>query len=1092
MNNQMDERSKTPVGRAVETRRPWLTLALAAMLLSHSAQAGAPPSPSTRMQTVIEQSAVTGGLLVLIDDTDDGLRSELSRSGRFLVQALVRDPQDVTRARFVKTDRNTYVHLWDGARLPYRDGIVNLIVSAREVDQAEVERVLTPRGVYLGPKGKYVKPVPADVDDWTHFLYGPENNAVSKDTQVAPPKGMQWQCGPEYTRHHELGSSFNAMVSAAGRVFYTIDEGSRIDPLLPARWILYARDGYNGALLWKKSLGDWVNHLNRYKFSSPSWVPRKLVAVGDEVYAPLDANAPVSVLDAATGNVKSTLPGTEGAYEIICRDKILYILAVADPAKQVFNLSEPAGERKLMAVKPADRKILWQVTVPRVTKVTLAVGEKSLFYYDGSCVVAVNRETGATDWTSVPLPCKKDYLTKQAQSPNLVVSSDLVLFSGGDRKMHALQAADGKKIWEADHLESGSASAEDLFVIDGKVWHAKLRSPSKENGPYVSNDLKTGQIVDKFVPDKELYNFHHRCHRAKATINYYLASHTGIEFIDLKAQTIDFNYWTRGACMFGIMPANGLVYAPPTPCGCYSDARLTGLAALTGSSAFSTGKTETRLAKGPAYKKEYTGDAVQPWPVYRHDFERSGARETSLPATLSAGWTTPLGGELTPPIIAGGCVYVAQKDRDAVVALDLKTGRERWRFIAGGRVDSAPTWHAGSLYFGCADGRIYCLDAERGELAWSYLAAPEDRQMVVEDRIESVWPVHGSLLIAKEPASGRMAVWALAGRNMFLDGGLFLSLLDARTGELIKAHVMNDINPETGKDLQLMIKDKGHQIMATRSDLFLRNGDRAFMFNQPFKLDGSRDGITLPHQFKDSKGQWRFYTQYERGFDDLNNYMSMPDQHRRVYPLGGFLNDTGFHRTGWIYGDRKAPVVDVSNGQCVPFGSLLVCDSDKVYAFGRSAADMGWIYTVQWRFYRSDKVPVVEPLTPREKDKNRTRAPVQRFKTDWEFQAPLYALAMAKAGDRLIAAGPPLPVDTSKIDIGDAAKAENVKELQELQDAWEGKLGALLRVMDASSGAQIQELKLDDLPVFDGMALGTNELVVALKSGKVVCLKGTE
>jgi hypothetical protein len=40
-------------------------------------------------------------------------------------------------------------------------------------------------------------------------------------------------------------------VSGGGRIFYIIDEGSRITILTPAKWTLVARDAFNGTVLWK-------------------------------------------------------------------------------------------------------------------------------------------------------------------------------------------------------------------------------------------------------------------------------------------------------------------------------------------------------------------------------------------------------------------------------------------------------------------------------------------------------------------------------------------------------------------------------------------------------------------------------------------------------------------------------------------------------------------------------------------------------------------------------------------------------------------------------------------------------------------------
>jgi len=98
------------------------------------------------------------------------------------------------------------VDILDGARLPYVDSLVNLLVAEDlgKVEMGEVLRVLAPLGVaYIksGPSTsstgsagspqagsgqgqwtKTVKPWPADIDEWRQYLHDADNNAVARDT----------------------------------------------------------------------------------------------------------------------------------------------------------------------------------------------------------------------------------------------------------------------------------------------------------------------------------------------------------------------------------------------------------------------------------------------------------------------------------------------------------------------------------------------------------------------------------------------------------------------------------------------------------------------------------------------------------------------------------------------------------------------------------------------------------------------------------------------------------------------------------------------------------------------------------------------
>ncbi|MEK6228665.1 MAG: PQQ-binding-like beta-propeller repeat protein [Actinomycetota bacterium] len=84
------------------------------------------------------------------------------------------------------------------------------------------------------------------------------------------------------------------------------------------------------------------------------------------------------------------------------------------------------------------------------------------------------------------------------------------------------------------------------------------------------------------------------------------------------------------------------------------------------------------------------------------------------------------------PTIAKGVVYQAYMDFSKcpqdrpgadgfVVAMNAKTGKERWRFKAG-PVESSPVLVNGILYFGSWDNRVYAVKASNGKKVWSFQA----------------------------------------------------------------------------------------------------------------------------------------------------------------------------------------------------------------------------------------------------------------------------------------------------------------------------------------------------------------------------------
>ncbi|MBM4048527.1 MAG: hypothetical protein FJ279_25785, partial [Planctomycetes bacterium] len=118
----------------------------------------------------------------------------------------------------------------------------------------------------------------------------------------------------------------------------------------------------------------------------------------------------------------------------------------------------------------------------------------------------------------------------------------------------------------------------------------------------------------------------------------------------------------------------------------------------------------------------------------------------------------------------------AQRHLRELLALDVATGATKWRRAFPGALDGPPTIVGDRLFLGCRDGHVYALRAADGVLAWRFRAAPQERLTLCSDRMESVWPVSASVLFHNG------LIYAVAGRNSYLDGGLHLYALDPSTG----------------------------------------------------------------------------------------------------------------------------------------------------------------------------------------------------------------------------------------------------------------------------------------------------------------------
>ena len=119
---------------------------------------------------------------------------------------------------------------------------------------------------------------------------------------------------------------------------------------------------------------------------------------------------------------------------------------------------------------------------------------------------------------------------------------------------------------------------------------------------------------------------------------------------------------------------------------------------------------DPRLEKGPAFLQlpaRRTQISDGDWPTYRCDMARSGRARAGLSPNLKPLWSTELSTRGSAPVVVGEMVFVCDVDAHAVCAFDTTSGKERWRFVAGGRVDTPPTLHSGLLLFGSRDGSVY-------------------------------------------------------------------------------------------------------------------------------------------------------------------------------------------------------------------------------------------------------------------------------------------------------------------------------------------------------------------------------------------------
>jgi outer membrane protein assembly factor BamB len=1071
---------------------------------------GQAPAEAGQAAQILKATGVQGGLIVHLGCGDGRLTAALHVSPGYLVQGLDREALNVAKSRAYIQSLGLYgpvsVERLAGNSLPYIDGFANLVVAEQlgDIPMAEVLRILAPNGVAYVKDGaswtKTVKPWPREIDEWTHFFHDATGNPVAHDSVVGPPRQYQWLGGPRWSRHHDHMASMSALVSAGGRLFYIMDEGSRASIQLPAHWFLVARDAFNGTILWQRELPTWNTHKWPLK-SGPAQVTRRLVAVGDKVFVTLGLDAPLAILDAATGRTIRTCDGTANTEEIIVSDGVAFLLVSDAPSKwpeyrqefsYVWDNSNHANrdwawdgqKRHVVAVEVETGRILWKRETA-VAPLTLAADARRVYLHDGERLVALDRNRGEPLWNSEPVARRQPLPV--CFGPRLLVWKDVVVFAGGSRSMTAVAAATGKTLWSAEHPRSGHQSPEDLYVVQNLVWSGDI-AQTASSGVFKGLDPYTGAVVKEFPPDVKIYWFHHRCYPSKATDNYILTSRNGTEFIDPAKETWLTNHWVRGGCIYGILPSNGLMYAPPQSCGCYLESKLNGLSALAPQSPISIrlrqGDEQSRLERGPAYGAAVSDGPSQAtqtdWPTYRHDTQRSGRTGTSVEADLQRLWQADLGGRLSSVVVADGRLFVASIDTHTVHALKADSGERLWSFTAGGRVDSPPTIWQGRVLFGSADGWVYCLRVSDGALAWRFRAAPVDLRMMAYEQIESLWPVHGSVLVRDG------VLYCVAGRSMFLDGGLHLLRLDPATGRKLSETILDDRDPETGANLQSLVT--GLVMPVALPDILSSDGRYVYMRSQRFDLEGTRQQIA-PLPVNEQAGEAA-----------------------HLFCQVGFLDDTYFFRSFWMYGQAMGGGYGswFRAGRLAPSGRIMVFDDDTIYSYARKPEFMVNASVLEYELYAADrqvKPASIQRVVRSEKQINAASKKNSANSSDWELRhtfrpdmlsaadprwsqdrPPVLARAMVLAGRTLFVAGPPDVADEVLAFYKPDDPAVR-RSLLEQEAALENRSGAILLAVSAADGKKLAQYPLDGAPTWDGMAAASGRLYLSTMDGKVLCME---
>jgi len=681
------------------------------------------------------------------------------------------------RVTVEKLPLNPMPYVRDLANLMIIDDLTLLSMKGLTLDEAT--RVLAPGGMLLirknGQWSKIIKARPPEMDEWTHPMHGPDGNLVSDDKTIHFPLGFRFLEGSP------LVSPIASIVSANGRTF-SIEDQCRV----------VARDAYNGLPLWT------AREDCQFSWAGVQTFP-PILTDGMRVYFCQKDN--VIAADAATGQTVLTYPKSKTS-RLLLLDGVLVASDWAG-AGAVDAFAAATGQRKWTVDVRAQYMVAADGTVYLVAP--SAIDKLS----DSNCepiksqkavkrrLVAVDLQTGHERWSrpDTDFTTNSDLYVQEARQGTLVLSFNTKKFE----KLIVLNAMDGTTLWEIKP---------DVMVNGNYIW-APIVGNQLWNGEK-KYELKTGKIIGVLPRIPPIVVQCGGMNLAGTILNggrmsvlYDLAPTNGTK----EAAMFTFHA-ARSACNSSYIPANGMYYSTLYNAGCNCQqgqigARIIGFGPCGTLPDAATFAARRMIETGPAFGKVGTTEKssdTSSYPIFRANAERSAAVRVKLASAYKTAWKcqavsaptgplAPVWAErllpfMTSPTVANNLVFVATREDHQVRAFHADTGKPAWSFTAGGRVDSPPTLHAGLALFGAHDGYLYALRAADGVLAWRTRLAPLERRMIAFGQIESVWPALGAVLVHDE------IVYATAGRETEVDGGVALVAFNAATGKQLWASVI--------------------------------------------------------------------------------------------------------------------------------------------------------------------------------------------------------------------------------------------------------------------------------------------------------------
>ena len=195
----------------------------------------------------------------------------------------------------------------------------------------------------------------------------------------------------------------------------------------------------------------------------------------------------------------------------------------------------------------------------------------------------------------------------------------------------------------------------------------------------------------------------------------------------------------------------------------------------------------------------------------------SDARASAVDAETGAvQWEDELPDPATTPAVADGTVYYGSINNEGgrVTALSAASGTRSWTnpLSESANLIAAPVVGDGQVYVASDDSNLYALDADEGDVQWSYDAGEDSKRAYVPPTVAdgTVYVTHDQAAVSAVDASSgdnewtaELAAWShskpvVVGDTLLIgtDGGT-LAALDAASGDQRWTHEFDSDDPVT-------------------------------------------------------------------------------------------------------------------------------------------------------------------------------------------------------------------------------------------------------------------------------------------------------